>query len=76
MKKHYKAILILLVFLLISLISTGIGVTYAYYRTQVTGAVSGKTSDYDSEIQVVTETHNIIPASNVAVDEVNFYIKN
>ena len=62
----YKAILILLVVLLICLVTGGIGVTYAYYKTEVTGAVSGKSSDYAGEIEVVSDTHtNIVPASTV-----------
>ena len=66
MKKHYKLVLIVLVFLLITMITTGVGVSYAYYRTSVTGAVSNKTSDYACDIQVVSETHTIVPASNTA----------
>lgn len=76
MKKHYKLVLIVLVFLLITMITTGVGVSYAYYRTSVTGAVSNKTSDYACDIQVVSETHTIVPASNTAVDEIKFYVKN
>ena len=76
MKKRYKWILVLLIFLFISLITTGIGVTYAYYRQTVTGAVATRTSDYTGEIEVVSETHSILPASGVAVDEIKFYVKN
>ena len=76
MKKHYKALLILLIFLFLGLVTTGIGVTYAYYRNTITGAASIKTSDYTGEIEVVSETHSILPAQNVAVDEIKFYVKN
>lgn len=76
MKKHYKGVLILLVFLLISLVTTGIGVSYAYYQGTVTGAVSAKTSDYTGEISVDAGTHNITPASGSEVDVISFYVKN
>ena len=76
MKKNYKLLLVALVFLFVSLVVIGISVTFAYYQTTVTGAVSAKTSDYTGEVEVVSETHSIIPASNTAVDEIKFYIKN
>ena len=76
MKKHYKWLLILLVFLLVSLVTTGFGVTYAYYRTTVTGAVSNKTSDYTGEIQVTSGTHVLVPVASSPVDTIDFYIKN
>ena len=54
----------------------GLGLTTAYYRQTITGAATGKTSDYEGEVTVVSETHTITPASNVAVDEIKFYVKN
>lgn len=76
MRKRYKALLILLVFLFITLITTGIGVTYAYYQTTVTGAITNRTSKHNEEIEIVDSTHTIIPAASVAVDEIEFYVKN
>jgi len=76
MKKHYKGLLVLLVFLFITLVVSGIGVTYAYYKTNVTGAVTAKTSDYDGELEVVSATHTITPAANTVVDTIDFYVKN
>ncbi len=76
MSKKYKILLVLLIFLFVTLITAGIGVTYAFYETTITGAVSNKTADFEGEIQVVSETHTILPAASVAVDEVKFYIKN
>ncbi len=72
----YKKVLTLLVVGLFALITSGIGLTYAYYNQQVTGVVSGQTSDFAGEISIVAGTHtNIIPTSSTA-DNVYFYIKN
>ena len=76
MKNHYKGVLVLLVFLFVGLMVTGIGVSFAYYRVGVTGTASTRSSDYDGEIEVVSSTHSILPASNAVVDTVEFYIKN
>ncbi len=76
MKKHYKLVLLILIFLLVTMITAGIGVSYAYYQTSVTGAVSNKTSDYACDVQIVSDTHTIVPTSNTAVDEIEFYVKN
>lgn len=73
---RYKGVLVLLVILMICLVTSGIGVTYAYYKTEVTGAVTGKSSDYAGEIEIVSDTHtDIVPSSSV-VDEIEFYVKN
>ena len=76
MKKHYKLLLTLLVFLLFGTIVAGVGVSYAFYKTTVTGAASNKTSDYEGEIQIVSDNHTIIPATDTIVDEIEFYVKN
>lgn len=76
MKTKYKSYLAILVFLFISLIATGIGVTYASYQTPVTGAVAARTSNFTPELQVVEETHSILPQSTIAVNEIKFYVKN
>ena len=76
MKKRYRGLIIILLFLFIISITTGIGVTYAFYQSTVTGAVTNKTSDYTGEVEVVSETHSVLPEASVAVDEIKFYVKN
>lgn len=76
MKKHYKSMLVLMVFLIMLVVTSGLGVTYAYYQKEVTGAVSARTSAYDGEIYIESETHQIIPDEDTAVDTVTFYVKN
>ena len=76
MKKKHKIALAVLLFLIAGVTVFGLGLTNAYYRQTVTGAATGKTSDYEGEISVVSETHVITPAANVAVDEIRFYVKN
>ncbi len=76
MKKKIKWLLVLLIFLFAALVVSGIGVSYAYYKGEVTGAVSARSAKYSGEVQVVSETHSILPASSVAVDEIKFYVKN
>lgn len=72
-----KNLLIILVLLLFGVFATGLGVTYAFYQTEVTGAVSGKTSDYAGEVEIVSDTHtDILPAASTAVDVIEFYVKN
>lgn len=72
-----RNLLIVLLVLLFGVFVTGLGVTYAFYQTEVTGAVSGKTSDYAGEVQIVSDTHtDILPAASVAVDTIEFYVKN
>ena len=76
MKKRYKLVLSALIFLFLSLTLTAIGMSFAYYETSVTGAVSSNTSAFEPELSIVSETHTVVPASNVAVDEIKFYVKN
>ena len=72
----YKKVLVILVLLAIVMISSGIGITYAYYKTEITGAVTGSTAAYSGEIEIGTGTHtNLVPAST-AIDSIDFYIKN
>ena len=74
--KKKSSILILLVILMSIAILTGFGVTFAYYQVNISGAVTNRTANYAGEVEVVSETHTITPASNVAVDEIKFYVKN
>ena len=74
--RNYKLLISISIVLFIALVVGGIGATYAFYRDTITGAVSGKTSDYTGEIEVVSETHSMIPEASVAVDEIKFYVKN
>lgn len=72
----YKKVLVILIFLAIVMISSGIGITYAYYKTEITGAVTGSTAAYSGEIEIGTGTHtNLVPASST-IDSIDFYIKN
>ena len=73
---RYKKVLALLVIFLFILVTSGIGLTYAYYGGEITGAVTGKTSNLTGEISVAAGTHtNIIPSSTT-VDNIYFYVKN
>lgn len=76
MKKKYKIALIIILFFIAGVTAFGLGLTNAYYRQTVTGAATGRTADYEGEVTIVSETHTVVPASTVAVDEVKFYVKN
>ncbi len=76
MKKKYKILIFIFLFLLAGVTVFGLCLTKAYYLQTVTGATTGKSADYEGEVTVVSETHTITPASGVAVDEIKFYVKN
>lgn len=60
----------------VSLIVGGLGITFAFYEREVSGAVSGKTANYAGEIELISGGHNnIIPATD-GVDQIDFYVKN
>lgn len=75
-KRKKITLLSILVFLFGSVVVYGIGMTMAYYTTTITGAFSGRTSKFDGNVEIVNSTHTIVPASNNAVDTVEFYVKN
>ena len=74
---NQKSLLSIVLFVLFGTFAAGLGLTYAFYQTEVTGAVSGKTSDYAGEVEIVSDTHtDILPTASSAVDVIEFYVKN
>lgn len=72
----YKKVLIILVFLAVVMISSGIGIAYAYYKTEITGAVTGSTAAYSGEIEISAGTHTDLVPASTEINSIEFYIKN
>lgn len=76
MKKRYLFILFLLLIFFVVFVSLSPKGTFAYYQTNVSGAVNAVTASYGGEVEIVSETHTFLPADNEVIDEIKFYVKN